>query len=96
MTDTMIQRLARTMLLADAEGVKLWKTEDGVQGYAWDFAAAQEMVKRVLTAMREPTEAMDNSGLGVISVGLSHPEMLGHEAKDVWQAMIDAALAEGA
>jgi hypothetical protein len=91
MTDTMIQRLARTMLLADAEGVKLWKTENGVQGYAWDFEAAQEMVKRVLTAMREPTDVMvSKAGLTINDTPMDALAVL------TFRAMIDAALAEGA
>jgi hypothetical protein len=108
MTNTMIQRLAHTMLLADAEGVKLWKTEDGLQGYAWDFEAAQEMVKRVLTAMREPTEAMQaaafrekvffrsTSGMSDIGqVSVEYPGDREKGAATLFRAMIDTALAEG-
>lgn len=54
--------------------------------------AAKAKVRAVLTALREPTEVMLQSGGEVLRESVITRTMF---AKAVWQAMIDAALNEG-
>lgn len=49
---------------------------------------ANDLVTMLLTEMREPTEAMEDAGYDLDTVGMVWPT----GTKEIWQAMIDEAL----
>lgn len=51
-----------------------------------DFCSAEDVARAAIEAMREPTEAMEEAALDV------RPLMLPDSPREVWGAMIDAAL----
>lgn len=80
MTDTMIERVARRLAqLEVGEGERL------ADAFWHQFIGD---ARSVLTAMREPTEAMIEAAYAV------EPDGRVPALSDAWTAMIDAALAE--
>lgn len=57
--------------------------------YVYDDAAMKEVVRAVLTAIREPSEEWMNEAMK------SDQIIAWRDYREFWQAMIDAALAEG-
>jgi hypothetical protein len=81
MPDTMIERMGRAWLEREWPH-KIW------DGLTFDEEATVRMnVRAILHAMREPTEAMKRAGLDAAGGDGS--------CLDAYEAMIDAAIAEG-
>ena len=91
MPDTMIERLAREMfrLRRKAQGASYFGAQDEIET-DWRVVKSLYMddAAAVLTAMREPTDAMDTAG--------GARDKLGYDPAPaaVWRAMIDAAIGE--
>ncbi len=62
-------------------------------GCAWDRATPAEQARAAIEAMREPTEAMIRGARDVCICDVPIVQVYGDEGF-IWQAMIDAALAE--
>jgi hypothetical protein len=88
MPDTMIERVAA--IVAEASG-RSWLSL-GEESRGWFIKEA----RRILTAMREPTEAMTSASAEVSGYNGYYGEEPDNRqaAKEAWQVMIDAALAE--
>ncbi|MGR4893317.1 hypothetical protein ACIPPQ_20015 [Sphingopyxis sp. LARHCG72] len=92
---TPLERAARAVYKLDDNGPYTLAEEDE----QWHHHV--ETVRAVLTAIREPFQSFDDpiavAGGEVLGVGKDRPLHWSNfdEAKRVWQAMIDAALAEG-
>ena len=81
MPDSMIERVARALLVADRSAI----TPDYYQ----------RMARAAIEAMREPTEAVQRTGLLALDQELKWCGMdCNCDQMNVWQAMIDAALSE--
>ena len=78
---TMIERVARAIALADDED------------YMEDHCRFDKRAKAALAAMREPTEAMINGGVRAPNYLEDQSSKRG--CGNIYRAMIDAALAEG-
>ena len=84
MTDTMIERISTIADAAD-DAAYLASSPEGRVGLD-----TSKLARDILTAMREPTEAMKDAQVpNSTDFGSGDP----HEA--VWRTMIDAALTEG-
>lgn len=94
---TPLKRAARALCLADGlDPDRKFKSSDWSEGTApHEFAWHEYLPKAsaVLTALREPSEGMREQGAGQLFGSAS--DDWGDDARLVWQAMIDAALAEG-
>lgn len=77
---SIIERAARALSVADGLGEAHW------QSYT-------ETARAVLTAIREPSEAMIEAGLAECSADWRE-SVCREFLPDIWKAMIDAALAE--
>lgn len=90
MENEMIERVARALVLSEFGCDPGTKARDGRP--LWEFHVGK--ARAAIAAMREPTEAMkeapDNAGIAdddEYSIGEFY-------AEQIWQAMIDAALAQ--
>lgn len=97
---TMIERVARAMfakLIADDDAYALARG-DGPENITLDGSFDLRVLARAaIEAMREPTEAMAgapyDANVRILTEAGAEP-ILDDAAREVWQAMIDAALQE--
>jgi hypothetical protein len=64
----------------------------GLDCEAWASPALEELVRKIIAAMREPTDAMGVAGHKKAKSDGAHDCEV--PMTDVWRAMIDAALAD--
>ena len=87
MTDSMVERVARALFEKQQPhhaGAHVQWNNENEDWCEEDRDGFRDLARAAIAAMREPTE-------GMLAAGLA--ELLGYgEARDVWPAMIDAAL----
>lgn len=98
MTDTPLIRAAKALADALSEhGIPTHLEDDGrlviLQSCECaEFVKAAPLVRAVLEAVREPSEAVADAGMDLLTERGCNP--LTGDAEAVWQAMINAALSE--
>jgi hypothetical protein len=97
---TPLERAARALCLADGlDPDRKFKSSDWSEGTApHEFAWHEYLPKAraVLTAIREPNEAMERAMIGITGdMAIMKRDGSSYRHADVYRAMIDAALAEG-
>jgi hypothetical protein len=85
-----IDRAARALALAQSGVDEFDALDEGMQ------ETLRQNVRAVVRAIREPSEGMAQAGFDAEATANAHKTQPHHVVPAVWQAMIDAALADEA
>lgn len=81
----MVDRLA-------SELIEAIFSDDGEHRVGLSPAKLRQIVRRLLTAMREPNDMMIRDGVGMVLIHDDPEDDPSEAARDTWQVMVDAAL----